>query len=526
LSDALQSDANRRLLVSAQEAALAGRMATARESLAQLWPTISAGIESLPDLDSVNIYSGIGLALLKGGNPDQARKYARLALVFAPTDILAHALYPLSDRILLGRSFINHHQIQKAIDLMATIQSLQPDDEAGFYLHLLQYFEAEKIKARTLAPLAGRATLFCLPVWGRKYIDKLLRTAIPSLLAPGNVPALAAKDPVIFDIYTTQTDRARLETAPEIQALAAHARIEYTIIPPEFIAFQKTENTQDPDRLFFAGMNYLSAVKAKALGADLGFAGPEALYSDRFYGTAKEYLRAGYQAVLISSLRARDDKLAAYLDRHEAVTGHSIEINAKRLVEYTVENLNPNNVSMFIRSDNQPIGQDVIALYFKTATGFVGHSYQISPILIGHSIIPENLEFDYVTFDARLLAECSRGQDPEEIYKVIDNPAAEIFFTDLDSASDGTARVFGQFPVSVEQCVESALKWCHRASDFSFFSWAFQKRFEFLCDSSHLPESNFVESEAVTAFLAQFRAAQDEKIQVIDFFSTRRQDGS
>ncbi|NKB54753.1 MAG: hypothetical protein GKS00_00285 [Alphaproteobacteria bacterium] len=518
--DQTQNETIQQALETITTLALAERMADARKLFANLWPLISADIDYEQDPDNVNIFSGIALGYLNLDKRDEAERVAKIALMLAPTDLLAHAIASLVDRVSLARQFIHSHQGQKAIDLLEVIQGTAPAaaDETAFYLQLVRHYEAGAQKARSLAPLGGRPTLFNLAIWGETYVDKFLRTSLPSLMAPGNVPALAADDTVIFDIYTTEADQARLAASPGICALSEIARIDYEVIPAEFIGFKKTPATQAPDRLYFSGSNYLSAVKAKALAADVTFVGTESLYSDRFFSESKTYLRDGYKAVLMSSLRARDDGLAAYLDMHDAVTDHAIALDAEHLVDYTAKNLNPQTRDMFIGSGDQPIGQDVVALYFKTANGFAGHSFQIYPALISHEIIPADLNFDGHTYDARLLAECSQGEDPRQIYKVIDNAAATLFMVDLDSASDGTERVFGAFPVTVEQCAKSAVTWCSRESDFPYFEWAFQQRFEFRCDSAGLPNSAVTEADAVAEFCERFAAAKPGQTRQIRYF--------
>ena len=496
----------------------AGRRADARDSLIDLWPIISAGIVIDQDPGTVNIFSGVSLGFLRLKHQDVAREFAKKALIEAPSDLLAHAIAPVDDRIWLARQFIHHHQTQKAMDLLEVIQTTDADDESAFYIHLLRHYMSESENARALAPLDGRPTLLSLAVWGEAYIDKFLRTSLPSLLAPGNVPALAASDPVIFDIYTTEADRVRLAASPGIRALAEIARIDYAIVPAGLIDFKPTPTTADPDRFYYAGTSYVSAVKAKALGADLAVVGPEALYSDRYLSVSKAYLREGYKAVIMSPLRARNEDLATYLDAHDAVTSNAITLDAKHLLEYAIKHLNPLYQDMFIRSDSESIGQDVIAFYFKAATGFAGRSFQLCPALISHEIIPADLQFDGFTCDTRFLAECAQGKNPENIYKVIENPATELFVADLDSASDGTARVFGEFPVTVAQSVLSALKWCSRESDFSYFEWAIQKRFEFRCDPAILPYSDLAEAETVTSFLSLFKVSQAEHTNIIDSY--------
>jgi hypothetical protein len=45
-----------------------------------------------------------------------------------------------------------------------------------------------------------------LPVWGHRYVRQFLEIGLPTLMAPGNVPALAQSVPSEFEILTSAAD--------------------------------------------------------------------------------------------------------------------------------------------------------------------------------------------------------------------------------------------------------------------------------------------------------------------------------
>lgn len=51
-------------------------------------------------------------------------------------------------------------------------------------------------------------------LWGDAFVDRFLRITLRSLLATGNLPALAARGSVTFALYTTPTDAARIRENP------------------------------------------------------------------------------------------------------------------------------------------------------------------------------------------------------------------------------------------------------------------------------------------------------------------------
>ena len=65
---------------------------------------------------------------------------------------------------------------------------------------------------------APKAIQLLLPVWGVQFIAQFLRVSLPTLLAPGNLPALAATLPTKF-IFLTNTEGAGI--------LSSHAAVNY-----------------------------------------------------------------------------------------------------------------------------------------------------------------------------------------------------------------------------------------------------------------------------------------------------------
>jgi hypothetical protein len=71
---------------------------------------------------------------------------------------------------------------------------------------------------------AERAVVLVV-AWGRLYIDRLARHAFSSLLAPGNLPHVAARMPVTLQIMTRAEDAAYFEAQPQVQRLRAFASV-------------------------------------------------------------------------------------------------------------------------------------------------------------------------------------------------------------------------------------------------------------------------------------------------------------
>ena len=56
------------------------------------------------------------------------------------------------------------------------------------------------------SPELARPFCFCVVVWGEQFRNYFLQYCLPSLLAPGNIPALAGERPAEYIIATTAED--------------------------------------------------------------------------------------------------------------------------------------------------------------------------------------------------------------------------------------------------------------------------------------------------------------------------------
>src|SRR5690242_3661953 len=59
-------------------------------------------------------------------------------------------------------------------------------------------------------------TRLILPVWGKDYVESLLNLTVPALLAPGNLPSVAARAPCELVILTQQIHFQSIEKHPAV----------------------------------------------------------------------------------------------------------------------------------------------------------------------------------------------------------------------------------------------------------------------------------------------------------------------
>lgn len=137
-------------------------------------------------------------------------------------------------------------------------------------------------------PSAEPRFFFLMPVWGEAYVDYLLTFALPTLLAPNNLPWLPNRAQSQFTFLTTEEDEARIRASRLFGVLDA-------LVPIKFVhlTFYKGTRQEKFDQLGHA----LKLGSQEALGKGFCFFfHPDGLYSDGMlkflYGVAKSGKKA------------------------------------------------------------------------------------------------------------------------------------------------------------------------------------------------------------------------------------------
>jgi len=86
---------------------------------------------------------------------------------------------------------------------------------------------AQGFRTGTCGP---RAVRLLLPVWGQRYLRRFFEFSLPTMIAPGNIPALAAALPCTFVFLTSAQDAELIAEHPGCQHLRAICRTEIVLI--------------------------------------------------------------------------------------------------------------------------------------------------------------------------------------------------------------------------------------------------------------------------------------------------------
>lgn len=74
------------------------------------------------------------------------------------------------------------------------------------------------------------AAKLLVPVWGARYVQQFIDLSLPTLLAPGNIPAIAAKLPCEVEFLTSSEDVALLQSSSALARLRSVCQVSIRII--------------------------------------------------------------------------------------------------------------------------------------------------------------------------------------------------------------------------------------------------------------------------------------------------------
>lgn len=180
-----------------------------------------------------------------------------------------------------------------------------------------------------------KAVKFALPVWGYSYVRNFLECSLPTLLAPGNVPAVVAALPTEFIIQTSVDDETYIREHPAFRQLASVCPTQIRLI----------------DHLVTDG-NYSTTITLAYAEAvrDAG----EAMVDTCFFFLVADYIMAdgslasaltrmqrGVSAIVVGNFQvAREDALPWLLDKL-AGSKNTLALPPRVLMHWALNHLHP-----------------------------------------------------------------------------------------------------------------------------------------------------------------------------------------
>jgi hypothetical protein len=179
-----------------------------------------------------------------------------------------------------------------------------------------------------------------LPVWGHRYVRQFLEVGLPTLLAPGNVPALAASLPSEFAILTSVADESFIRQHRAFLRLSAVCRTSIRSI----------------DHLITTGNNsttltlaYAEAIRAAGpamLDTCFMFLVSDYIVADGSLASVLARIRAGTDAVLVGNFQVTAEEATPWLRaRIGPDPAAGAAFSARRLMRFALDHLHPATIA-------------------------------------------------------------------------------------------------------------------------------------------------------------------------------------
>lgn len=388
--------------------------------------------------------------------------------------------------------------------LLGSIADLTVEQSLG---EMIDFVEAARSQRDQPIPAEGRPTVIHLGVWGERFMKVAERAILPCLLAPGNVPALAAYGTVVVFIHTQAADIDAFRRLPVIEALSRHARIEFSAIPQKLLAGTHLSGKAPWLRAIICALQYDALMFARRLGADFVPMGADALLSGKCLSTAKGIIVAGKEAVAVGPVRSVADRMLALLDERGFRAGPCLDVPAEALYRASLETLHPFIKESFFTEPAKRLAVDPVQFYFPIVRGFSSRCFHQLPLMFSTRRLPADHICDYHTLDTRLLSDVLAGLDRDVACHVHDRLPGDMYYIALDEA-EGVAA-FGSFEFSPAGAAEAIEKWMLRYEDIDHFMWAIRQRFEYAMPEGvefHVPPDCIDENKAVLETVERIRA--------------------
>jgi hypothetical protein len=186
---------------------------------------------------------------------------------------------------------------------------------------------------------------FLTPVWGRAYIDEYAEFSIPTLLAPNNIPALAATADVTYRVMTTTADARHLRQTAAFKRLSELVTVDIVRIDD----LDKSNPTHAMSQAYIRGLR--KSIRRN----DIAFfiVTPDQIFADgAITGLARPVLDEGKRAVMSDGIRLASEGTKPILDREfRSKAGDTIAVPPRELAGIMTEYLHPISESRLYDSD-------------------------------------------------------------------------------------------------------------------------------------------------------------------------------
>jgi hypothetical protein len=273
-----------------------------------------------------------------------------------------------------------------------------------FFVEMMRLKAANEARMRRLRATSFRRRGFAVIgsiVWGERFVDKFMNYCLPSLLAPGNIPALARKRRVVHSIVTTEADRERIVAHPTFARLRKQAEVVFTCFPPEFL--ERREQSGYNFYHFYGLLDHQSVYMATALDADLYLLPIDCVYSSECLGHFSASLEGDADCCSVAAIEVEELKLRAWLDVKAKRRANVLDLPGGELLQAASERPDRYFRSLIMRPDNTEFCAHPRELVWPFADGLAIHSIFMHPLAVSARLLSRPFHAPHENVDFALL---------------------------------------------------------------------------------------------------------------------------
>ena len=180
-----------------------------------------------------------------------------------------------------------------------------------------------------------KAATLLLPVWGYSYVRQFLECGLPTLLAPGNVPALAAALPTEFVILTSVEDVPLIREHRAFKRLGAICKT--TVHPIDHLITDTNYSTT----ITLAYAEAVRDVGEAMLDTCFFFLVSDYVVADGSFANALKRMQHGISAVIVGNLQTTRETALPWLQGKLADNENSLALPPRDLMRWALNNLHP-----------------------------------------------------------------------------------------------------------------------------------------------------------------------------------------
>jgi len=289
---------------------------------------------------------------------------------------------------------------------------------------------------------------YAFSVWGDQYVEHLGRFALPSLMAPRNIPSLPNKAVSQIVIATTPEDEQSIRALPIFPMVEANIPVVFLPLP-----------SSSGDKYHRLTLGHAMAAR-RAIGQGYAvFLGPDAIHSDGMMQRLYNHAMAGRHAVVGMGPRIRlASTIEALTQQGSMSPGKPLVLPPRAMARILLDHVHPDYLALRYGSKTFPSTPYAVNWLFDQ--GILIRSFSLHPYLLsylpdsGNCILPDASG----AVDNSFVNDC--GISPDRLHIVTDSdefivlsatPEAERDFTDTPGLDSFTSlRAWALEPLRTE----------------------------------------------------------------------------